>query len=423
MGWRSRGSEAVAIEPTGWRSRRPVHLVSVRPVGLGAVDLKTQWNSTLQTSLAQLTPLAVSEITQIPGASSILGTAGTISSAAGSVASVAVVATGVVSAYSLITNGYDPSLPADNAKFVNAIAGGLALIPGVGIFLAGAVEVLWTVGNAIGCPVTHLFGGTSPACGDPPCVSSGNWTPGGVLSQSNLPSFTPESFGKFVTSALAVQGANVLNCKGGLTPDHIVDASVNMWNQTHAGPAIDYFVPPLSALFSPMVPFWPLGLNVPVYSQLTASAFQPVSQTSQLVQNWIASPYFVIPPQHGVFEPGQWADARIVQVNAGALLQPAAPPQATVDAFRSTMLSLKTNGIPDAQWATMDAPTQAAWRAQGFAPASEVAASAGMSTTAKVATGVAVAGVAAAAGVGIFAYMRHLSYGGAWKQILAKVKT
>jgi hypothetical protein len=354
-------------------------------------QLRAQFDAKLQAGLSSMSDAAKAQVLQTTGIDvNNLPAAGALN---------AQTVAGAAAVLSIAQNGFDPSNPADNAKLVHAISGGLALIVPIGTALAAFVEALWLVGNAIGCPITHLFGGTSPACGDPPCTSSGNWTPATILGASTLPAHPTGSFADLVLGMLAVNGANANNCKGAVTPDHVVDAAVNMWNETHeATGSIGVFVPPLSATNAPIIASGGLTVadfQLGVYSRdILSSAFQPIGQAPAGIQRWATLGIEWQAPALGL----KATPPRVVQINAGPLaVQPShvvalrvGATSADLTRLASTIQSFKSKGIPLAQWQAMPPATQAAWRAQGFAPAS----SPGMSAAKVAAGGLAVATVA-----------------------------
>lgn len=256
---------------------------------------------------------------------------------------------GAAAAASLAQSGYNPASSSDNTKLVTAIAGGAALIPGVGPLIGAAVMGLYAVGSAVACPTEQFFASVGlstlpPQCGGSPCKSSGNWTPQGILASGakSLPAMPNGSFAQFVVGALAQFAASAANCKGAtLPPGTIVDAAVNAWNATHAGPAVRYLVPPLSQVNKGMTAYGPPTI-IPTWSSVSGSTpaaragkdpyayygFGPVAAVQYSTTNppkgagpW--TPFAVAPGPSG-----QNIDPpRVVIVNSGALLPPpAAPP-------------------------------------------------------------------------------------------------
>ena len=176
----------------------------------------------------------------------------TINGYTGSQANTDRITQGAQAAASLAQSGYDPSSTSDNAQLVAMIAGGMCaagpVTAGVSCALGGMVEGLWTLGNAIGCPVSNAFASVGLGTGcDFGCKTKGVWTPATVLS-TQYPSPPPPSgsFAELAWGALAHYAAQKSACQGGPPPDVIVDAVVAMWNQSHEGPAEAYFVPPLN---------------------------------------------------------------------------------------------------------------------------------------------------------------------------------
>jgi len=183
---------------------------------------------------------------------------------------------GAASALSLAQNGYNPDNPDDSAKLVHAISGGLCLIPGVGLVLGGAVEGLWLVGNAVAKPLGRLLysigiSGFNPDA--PPRETSGGWTASKILkAQHELPPMPRGSFAAFVVPALAEYAAQSSNLKGDMPPATVVDAAVLIWNKTHAGPAVPYYIPAMGAQAG--------GLGVAPTDFILGSAFQRTTYTN-----------------------------------------------------------------------------------------------------------------------------------------------
>lgn len=260
------------------------------------------------------------------------------------------VSQGAQSAVALVQGGYNPSSASDNANLVHAIAGGCALIPGAGPLLAGAVETLWLVGNQIACPVTDAFAsvGLGTACNAPPCSTTGApWTAAGLLASNaqGLPAMPTGSFASLAVPALATYAAAAGNCKGGMPPDVIVDAVVAIWNQTHAGPAVGYFIPPIATLGSfgssgsgsitpdllvvgaggGSTPAGRAGKDPNAYygfgpvSTIISDGYyesNPPANVNQ-AQDW--TPFYVAPAPPGMSA----TTPRIVMVNSGAVVAPA----------------------------------------------------------------------------------------------------
>jgi hypothetical protein len=251
-------------------------------------------------------------------------------------------AQGAASAATLLQHGYDPSNSSDNANLVHAIAGGAALIPGPGPILAGAIEGLWLVGNAIACPVTDAFAsiGLGTPCGSPPCKSSGNWSAAELLTTyaHALPAMPLGSFASLCVPALAMYAANAANCKGGMPPDVIIDAVVAIWNATHAGPAVGYFIPPISELGNSITPamlvVWTqnsgttpagrAGMDPNAYygfgpvQKIISDGYYESNPPADInrAQDW--QPFSIAPTPPGMSA----STPRIVSVNSGALLPP-----------------------------------------------------------------------------------------------------
>jgi hypothetical protein len=245
---------------------------------------------------------------------------------------------GAISAVGLLQNGYNPANDSDNANLVHAISGGLCLVPAIGPLLGAAVEGLWAVGNAVGCPLENAFasigfGSPSPACGGVQCKSSGDWTAATIMQASALPAMPTGSFASIVIPAIAMNSAESLNCKSGMPPGQVVDAIAAIWNHTHAGPAIDYFIPPLAGAPDPtsqvitgtatIIPFWQNVSNSTTgnVDPNVYFAFQPVSSIAAKLNDSSSnvSTYFAtyFPAASGLWSvsPG-----RIVSLNSGPLL-------------------------------------------------------------------------------------------------------
>jgi hypothetical protein len=322
---------------------------------------------------------------------------------------------GATAAASLAENGYNPDNQGDNDKLVAAIAGGACLIPGVGPLLGGAVEGLYLTGKIAACPVINAFnaigiGGGSPGCGAPPCKSSGPSTPGDVLSHlKHLPAMAKGSFAELAVGSLAFFAAQNANCKGGVPPAAIVDALVAMWNKTHQGPAVGYWIPALD-----VAPSGNLAAPAPA-PELFASAanvsdkktgnvdpnifyaFQPAASIASkegftsvgtgygqrpasfnAAQNW--APFLISGGFFGSTIP------RIVLLNSGALIPPAAPAP-------KKQLALHLGPAPAKKQLALHLGPSGGTSAKASAPA----AAAPMSTGGKVAAGVGVAGAGALA--------------------------
>lgn len=260
---------------------------------------------------------------------------------------------GAVATASLLQNGYNPSSDADSAKLVHSISGGLCLFVPIGPVLAGYLELIWQIGNAVSCPLENAFssmglGSPSPACGGKPCNSSGNWTAAGIIGDgSSYPSGWNQtgSFTSLVIPMLATAAAQGMNCKGGTPTDMIVDACVVMWNRVHEGPSIQIWVPPLGV--DPGVggvsPILIAGTGEQVSGSAPSAkagqdpniyyAFQPVSVIKSSGQDGSSSFSLALDASKGSdvwtpfgipnAPPGlSWTYPRIVTINAGALIDP-----------------------------------------------------------------------------------------------------
>lgn len=161
------------------------------------------------------------------------------------------VSQGASSAATLLQNGYNPDSSSDNANLVHAISGGLCLIPGVGPILGAYVEGLWVVGNAIAAPLQNAFAsiGMGVPAGAPPCTTNGKWTTSNVLATNAgaLPPLwrVPGTFASLAVPALAYASSMLGNCQKTPPADAIVDACVALWNASHTGTEIPYYVPSL----------------------------------------------------------------------------------------------------------------------------------------------------------------------------------
>lgn len=242
------------------------------------------------------------------------------------------VGAGAAAAADLAANGFNPQSSADQGKLIHAIAGGLALIPGPGVILAGAVEALYSVGSVIAAPVTDFFAsvGLGMRSDAPPCqVKGAPWTPAGVLASAQarnaLPPMPRGSFASIVVPALATYAANAANCKGGMPPGVIIDAVVTMWNRTHAGPAAPFYVPPLVASWGAMqtilIPTWQ---HTSGQDPNAAAAFQRLTPDKAA---WLqASPsHWLYPAPPSPSSLIGLSGPRVVMVNTGALLPPPPP--------------------------------------------------------------------------------------------------
>lgn len=261
------------------------------------------------------------------------------------------VAKGASSAVGLIKGGYDPNNSNDNANLVHVIAGGLCLVPAVGPVLGAAVETLWVVGNAIACPITDAFAsvGIGSPCGAG-CKSTGNWTAASILAANAgaVPAMPRGSFAQLAVGALATYAAQAANCKGGIPPGLIVDAVVQMWNQTHAGPAVAYLVPPLAVLPGSLtgtptllVTWGSTSGSTPAgqagkdpwafYGFGPAALAQPYASVGNVADDstWgFATPFTTAPAPPGMVA----TSPRIVMVNSGAVI-----PRTTVVGHASSL--------------------------------------------------------------------------------------
>jgi len=255
----------------------------------------------------------------------------------------ATVTQGAGAAVSLLNTGYDPSNTADSANLVHVIAAGLCLVPGIGPILGGAVEALWAVGNAVACPLENAFAsiGFGPACGAPPCKTSGNWTAATVLQENAgaLPAMPRGSLASLMIPALAYTAAQAAHCQYGPPPAAIVDAVVSLWNKTHAGPAAPYYVPSIGEGAANQVSTFLLGGRGESVSGSSASAragvvpnifyaFGPAQAATAagLAFSGTAISFNPFPVTSGA-PPGVGLTApRLLMVNTGELLPPAPAP-------------------------------------------------------------------------------------------------
>lgn len=321
---------------------------------------------------------------------------------------------GAAAAVDLAQNGFNPNDPESEAKLVHAIAGGAALLPGVGPLIGGAVEGLYAFGKAIACPTEQFFASVGlstlpPQCGGAPCKSSGNWTTAGIIASNaqSLPAMPRGSFAQFAVGALATGAANAANCKGALPPGVIVDAAIAIWNKTHAGPIVAILIPPLNQTNSGITAFGSPSI-IAAWQNISGStpaskagkdpyafyAFGPASAMSadhpsgsMNLQTGAWTPWKVAPALPG----GTIAPPRIALVNMGPILPPAA--------------------------AAAPAPVHKTL-AFRLGPQPKPAASGGMSTGAKVAT-------YAAAGGGLYALLWWLwknGFGPSWGDVVSMFK-
>lgn len=348
------GSLAFASLREGDVLRHP-HGGEVEIVRMGAAQLRLGDSSIVQSYQAQLQ-------TRISG----LGTQAqtTLQQQTGVNVTQPRVAAGAAAAVSLASNGFNPNDAADRQKLVAAIAGGLCLIPAVGPALGAAVEALYQVANAISCPTMKLaadlgLGDLPPECGGSPCTSTGNWTTAGILSSNagSLPAQPSGSFAQFACAALAEYAAQAANCKASLPPGLIVDACVNIWNQTHAGPSTPYLVPPLFMVNKGITAFGPptivnvwqnvsgtgsapsLRANKDPYAYYAFGALSAIPSSehpnlnaSPAGQLWAVAPsavYNVDPPRFVMVNTGAATSASSAQTPQPTAGWPGLPPLAT----------------------------------------------------------------------------------------------
>ena len=355
----------------------------------------------------------------------------TIDSQTSDAAAQARIAQGAASAADLAQHGFNPNDPADNAKLIHAVAGGLCLVPGVGPLLGAYVEGLYLVGNVVAGPVQDFFAGVGLGVRHdaPPCQTSGNWTPAGILSQArgvSIPKNVPSgSFADLMLGALAMYSAQTMNCKGGIPAGVVVDAVVSIWNKSHAGPLAPYFVPPIAVGGGGVAPE-----IVTAWEHVSDSstgnvdpnvfyAFQPtanlrnvgVSNINDPSKWWPSLPYPIAPDL-----PGQTHTApRIVQVNTGA---PLAPAPALTDAQRAAIAAglakMQAANLTDAQRAAI-AAALAKMQAANLTDAQRAAIAAGLAKmqAPAMSSGAKVAAVGAA-GAGAALLWWFASHGWRW---------
>lgn len=229
---------------------------------------------------------------------------------------------GASAAITLLQHGYSVGNMADNEALVTAIAGGAALVPGVGPILAVAIEGLWQIGKVAACPTMKVFADLGiaelpPSCGGKPCVRSGRAaTVQDMLVGSALPPMPVGSFASLVMPALATQAAKEDNCQAAFPPSFVVDSVAAIWNQVHAGPAVDFYVPPLNAT-SPIIPFVGSSLAVGLNDPHVKYAFQPILNAWGYLQANPVGP----DPSGGVnYNLYRQSPARVISLNTGALL-------------------------------------------------------------------------------------------------------
>jgi hypothetical protein len=227
----------------------------------------------------------------------------------------------------------------------------------VGPVLGAYVEGMYYLGKAIYAPLQNAFAsiGLGEPADAPPCATHGDpMTPERIVTiqKQGLPATPKGSFAELMVGALAMYASNEANCKGGIAPQDLVDAVVKLWNQGHKGPAKPYFIPPLSnggtGLARAIIP------NAPPDSHSTTPAakagkdpnvyyaFGPASSLSHYLGNpsltdsskWKAPPFPVNePPVGGMFASNYtYTPPRLVQVNTGAAIPPAAPAPAPAPA-------------------------------------------------------------------------------------------
>lgn len=184
-------------------------------------------------------------------------------------------AAGAAAAAQLASNGFDPTNEQSRQAMVAVIAGGLALIPGVGPILGGALETLYQIAQPIACPTAaffHAIGISQSDCNSPPCSTTGTVaTPQSIWNGTRVPpaAKVKGSFAQVVWGALVSNAASAMACKSAIPPGLIVDAVVAQWNATHQGPQTPVFVPPLS-----------LGGTMGVYTTPTVPLIREFSVSS-----------------------------------------------------------------------------------------------------------------------------------------------
>jgi hypothetical protein len=270
---------------------------------------------------------------------------------------------GAAAAGSLLQNGFNPNDPADEQKAYQAIVAGVSLIPGIGLVLGGALEILDAIGVAAASALEALG-----LISKPGCTYTGTPTINDVLSEYPVPAAnTPQ--GSFASLAMAALGQNVLQqriCSPKRYPnDWILAGVASLWNQYAQGAPQTLWVPPLDvtdslSVFDPMNPY--ITDQVPY-------AFQPIQNVPSYIQN--PSTLFA----------NRYVGAAVT-VNAGPFVPPAP--------------SASTGGGTGASTATSPAKTAALATA-----------------------GIAGAGVV---GVGLYAYFTKMTFLGALRKLLPFLK-
>ena len=149
------------------------------------------------------------------------------------------VAGGVTALSGLLANGYDQNSDADNQALIQTIAGGVSLIPGIGIVLGAAIEVLDAVGQAAGVILQKI--GLIPT---PGCSHTGpDWTTASVLSEYPPLSQLPGPFAQLAMATLATNAATQLNCGSAYPNSVVLQGMIEVWNAAHPNGA------PISIVF------------------------------------------------------------------------------------------------------------------------------------------------------------------------------
>jgi len=268
-------------------------------------------------------------------------------------------ANGASAVISLSQNGYNPDSPEDNGKVISVIVGGLAALgpatAGVSVLVAGGLEALWQFGNAIACPVSDAFASVGLGTG----CNFGSHTTGNFTASKELegdqPPMPSGSYAQLVMAALAHYTAQQGNCQGGFPPDVIVDAVTAIWNQTHQGPSIQVYVPPLtnSTVNSPIIATG--GGTTQINNQTIVNpnityAFQPMSEvlSSPLYHGNLAAPFGLpsLPAWIGYSPPLGYSPPRTINVNTGPLVKRVVPLHAIPIASTSSAVTFPDHNLP-----------------------------------------------------------------------------
>jgi hypothetical protein len=179
---------------------------------------------------------------------------------------------GAQAGVALITNGFDPSNPADEQQLIMAIAGAVSLIPGIGPVLGAAIVVLDAIGEVIAQILEAVgliwFG----------CRSSNNWSASTIMAgyADHAPPTAPNTFAALAYAAICQNAATYGNCKGTLDNQTVLASVAHFWNQNSSGPPFVVYVPCMYTAFYP----FPFVEQIP-------HAFQPVQKLADVPNgNW-----------------------------------------------------------------------------------------------------------------------------------------